>query len=127
MSKKGITPENFAIQINTLKGNISSTSIYSAEDVVKLLKKYNLPSCSNYLAGYVGNGILIRIGKNQYKFPASPIYAGTIKKVLAEIRNQHNASRQKPEPVIKEPSEEDTINRCIDYLKQKGFLILKQV
>lgn len=127
MSKKGISSENFAIRINTLKGNVSATAIYSTEDVVKLLKKYDLPSCSNYLAGYVDNGILIRIRKNEYKFPATPVYAGTIEKVLNEIRKKHNIERQPEKPPIEEPSEEDTIARCIDYLKQRGYLILKQV
>lgn len=127
MAKKGITPESFAIQINTLRGDVSSTSIYSIEDVVKLLKKYNLPYCANYLAGYIDNGIIVRVRKNEYKFPATPVYAGTIEKVLNEIRKKHNIERQQEKPPIEEPNDEDKIARCIDFLKSKGFLILKQV
>lgn len=142
---KGITPEQFSYRINTLKGQTSATVIYDKEHVIQLLKKFDLPANENYLKKYVDYGIIVRINPGKFKFPAAPVHISKVIDALNELREagrryaakslakrrglleeveENEIHEIQPE---KEPSEEDTINRCIDYLKQRGYLILKQV
>ena len=113
-----------------MKAETSSLKTYSMSEVIDLLKRYKLPYCYNYVQQYVNNSIIVKVCKNEYKFPSNPTYAGTIEKVLNDIRQSKKKYRETKQPqplVIEEPNDEDKIARCIDFLKSKGFLILKQV
>ena len=134
--KQGISPKEFAVRINTLRSEISSTqTVYTSKDVAKLLREYGIPASHNYVQKYVDNGIICKVRKNEYKFPTKPAYVGVIEKILNEIREEVRKKNDKfrskeeivEESIIEEPNDEDKISRCIDFLKQKGFMILRQV
>jgi len=142
---KGVTPEQFAYRMNTLKGQTSATIIYDREHVIELLKRFDLPANNNYLKKYVDYGMIVRIKPGEFKFPAAPVHISKIIDALNELREEgrkyaakSNARRHglleeaeenevhEIQPV-EEPNDEDKIARCIDFLKSKGFLILRQV
>lgn len=133
-----ITPEQFAYRINTLKGQTSATTIYDKEQVIELLKKFDIPASGTYITSYCNHGIIVRVRPGEFKFPGAPVHISKIIDALEERRSYNRNWTRKAaeeeeipeEPAkepIEEPSEEDTIARCIDYLKQRGYLILKQV
>lgn len=144
---KGVTPEQFSYRINTLKGQTSATVIYDKEHVIELLKKFDLPANNNYFKKYIDYGIIVRVKPGEFKFPAAPVHISKVIDALNELREMNRKyaaksvakKRGTSEEEIEEgneihkirpeeePSEEDTIARCIDYLKQRGFLILRQV
>lgn len=142
---KGVTPEQFAYRMNTLKGQTSATIIYDREHVIELLKRFDLPANNNYLKKYVDYGMIVRIKPGEFKFPAAPVHISKIIDALNELREEGRKYAAKSsakrrgllEEVeenevheiqpIEEPNDEDKIARCIDFLKSKGFLILRQV
>lgn len=142
---KGVTPEQFAYRMNTLKGQTSATSIYDKEHVVELLRRFDLPVNNNYLRKYVDYGMIVRVKPGEFKFPAAPVHISKIIDALNELREENRKYAAKSNAkkrgllkeaeenevheiqLIEEPNEEDKIARCIDFLKQKGFLILRQV
>jgi hypothetical protein len=137
---KGITPEQFAYRINTLKGQTSTTSIYEKDQVVELLKKFDLPTNNSYFKKYVDYGMIVRTKPGEFKFPPAPVHISKIIDALNELREESRkyatkfrakkrdseAEENEIQP-IEEPNDEDKIARCIDFLKSKGFLILRQV
>lgn len=133
-----ITPEQFAYRINTLKGQTSATTIYDKEQVIELLKKFDIPASSTYITSYCNHGIIVRVRPGEFKFPGAPVHISKIIDALEEKRSYYRNWARKAEkeeeipeePIekpIEEPNDEDKITRCIDFLKSKGFLILKQV
>ncbi len=142
---KGVTPEQFAYRMNTLKGQTSATIIYDREHVIELLKRFDLPANNNYLKKYVDYGMIVRIKPGEFKFPAAPVHISKIIDALNELREEgrkyaaksnakkcgllEEAEENKVHKIqsVEEPNDEDKIARCIDFLKSKGFLILRQV
>lgn len=136
---KGITPEQFAYRINTLKGQTSATIIYDKKHVIELLKKFDLPSNNNYFQKYIDYGMIVRIKPGEFKFPAAPVHISKIIDALTELREKgreyaaksnakkHGFKEENETQPIEELNDEDKIARCIDFLKSKGFLILKQI
>jgi hypothetical protein len=133
-----ITPEQFAYRINTLKGQTSATMVYDKEQVIELLKKFDIPASGTYITAYCNHGIIVRVRPGEFKFPGAPVHISKIMDALEERRSYNRKWTKKTkedeeilkepsEKPIEEPSEKDTIARCIDYLKQRGYLILKQV
>ena len=133
-----ITPEQFAYRINTLKGQTSATMVYDKEQVIELLKKFDIPASGTYITAYCNHGIIVRVHPGEFKFPGAPVHISKIIDALEERRSYNRKWTKKTkeeeeipeesvkEP-IKEPNDEDKIARYIDYLKQRGYLILKQV
>lgn len=129
-----ITPEQFAYRINTLKGQISATMVYDKEQVVELLKKFDIPASGTYITAYCNHGIIVRVHPGEFKFPVAPVHISKIIDALEERRSYNRKWTKKtkeeeeiPEEPNDEPNDEDKIARCIDFLKSKGFLILRQV
>jgi hypothetical protein len=112
--------------------------VYDKEQVVELLKKFDIPASGTYITAYCNHGIIVRVRPGEFKFPGAPVHISKIMDALEERRSYNRKWTKKTkedeeilkepsEKPIEEPSEKDTIARCIDYLKQRGYLILKQV
>lgn len=126
--KKGIDTDEFTMKLNILR--IKTESLrkdYSQSEIVELLKSYGLPYSISYFSAYVKYSIIIRSDRGVYKFPDEPVYRGIIETALESVRRYKldNAKKMSSKAVMEQEAKQ--IETYIQFLKERGYVIFKQV
>lgn len=115
---KGIDIEEFAIKLNILRTKFETLKKdYSQDEISNLMKSYGLPCSTAYFNVYVKHNIIVRSARGIYQFPNEPIYKGLIEAALTSVRKRSNSSSE----------EQKQVDYCIQFLKERGYIVLKQL
>ena len=113
---------------NTLRKNWHPSHTFSYDEIHELFKNAGFPCSSLYIYTYPKFGLLVRKERGSYSFPAEPVHFNVIKRCIENIRRESCSKYKKvskPKPTIETPKLELTIDACVAFLKEKGYLILK--
>ena len=125
---KGIDIEEFAMKLNILR--VKSETLkkdYSQDEISKLMKGYGLPCSIAYFSAYVKNNIIIRSERGIYQFPEEPVYKGLVETALRSVRKYKLDSMKKLSSKAALAEEQKQVESYIQFLKERGYVIYKQV
>ena len=125
---KGIDIEEFAMKLNILRvKNETLKKDYSQDEISRLMKGYGLPCSVAYFGAYVKHNIIVRSRRGVYQFPEEPIYKGLVETALRSIRKYKLDSMKKLSSKAILAEEQKQVDSCIQFLKERGYVIFKQV
>lgn len=103
--------------INTWKSE-NKHSIMSSSEFREVLNQCKFPRNTAFWTVFSKSQLVVKVGWNQYSFADdSPIHYKLIETIYKSYRNYYSNHK-----VV-----EDTETKAIEYLKAKGYLILKQM
>lgn len=120
-----ITPEEFALRVNSLRNEVVLKYSYTQEEISELFKLKGLPYSVSYFCTYVKYGIIVRIARGEYRFTENPVYKGVIEQALTSIRKYNSDSVKKASGKLEQEELERKINTSIRFLKENGYLVFK--
>ena len=125
---KGIDTEEFAMKLNILR--VKSETLkkdYSQDEISNLLKRYGLPCSVAYFTAYVKYRLIIRSDRGIYQFPEEPVYKGLVETALGSVRKYKldNVKKQSSKAALEQ--EQRQVESYIQFLKERGYVIFKQV
>lgn len=125
---KGIDIEEFAMKLNILR--VKSETLkkdYSQDEISKLMKGYGLPCSVAYFGTYVKHNIIVRSRRGVYQFPEEPVYKGLVETALRSIRKYKLDSMKKLSSKAMLAEEQKQVEYCVQFLKERGYVIFKQL
>lgn len=125
---KGIDIEEFAMKLNILR--VKSETLkkdYSQDEISRLMKGYGLPCSVAYFGAYVKHNIIVRSRRGVYQFPEEPVYKGLVETALRSIRKYKLDSMKKLSSKAILAEEQKQVDYCVQFLKERGYVIFKQV
>ena len=123
--RKRVTPEEFALRLNTLRNEFNSELTFSQSEMTELLKENGIPSSISYFGIYVKFGIIVRSERGVYQFIPEPVYKGVIEQALTSIRKSKMDSYNKNSGKQEREDLSRRIQSSIEFLKSHGFLVYK--
>ena len=125
MPKPSLTPEEFALRINSLRSEIVQKCSFSQEEITSFLREKNIPCSVAYFGVYVKYGIIVRIGRGEYQFTEEPVYKGVIEQALTSIRKYKVENAKKLSGKQEQEELAKRIESSINFLKANGYLVFK--
>lgn len=125
---KGIDIEEFTMKVNILRAKSKTLKKdYSQDEISRLMKGYGLPCSVPYFGAYVKHNIIVRSRRGVYQFPEEPVYKGLVETALRSIRKYKLDSIKKLSSKAVLAEEQKQVDYCVQFLKERGYVIYKQV
>lgn len=93
---------------------------FSQKEIQDILREYGVPASVAYFSYYVKFGVVTRVARGIYAFPAEPIYKGIVSTALSQIRKYKCSNYEKN----KQDDKQEIIYQAIQLLKGEWLLSL---
>lgn len=113
---------------NTLRQKWHPTHTFSLGELHDVFKDSGFPCTALYVRAYPKYGLLVQNKRGSYSFPAEPVHFNVIRQCIEAVRKDNNKKYKKvttPKPAVKIQNPALTVDACVAFLKEKGYLILK--